>query len=143
MAGTAAGLRFLKRAKHYHKELGVSGFFHRGQTLKKHTYLTRVFACVIVSSPTFCWFGSRSEAIYWRGDLALGNVLLVGRISVSITLFLFFQQVSTCREGKLGGFFALFLSPIWGWSQGVAFFWSSPFLTFFSRWGPLGFCRVP
>ena len=53
MAGTAAGLRFLKRAKHYHKDLGVSGFFHRGQTLKKHTYLTRVFACVIVSTPTF------------------------------------------------------------------------------------------
>ena len=46
MAGTAAGLRFLKRAKHYHKDLGVSGFFHRGQTLKKQTDLTReILSC--------------------------------------------------------------------------------------------------
>ena len=59
----------------------------------------------------FCRFGSRSEVIYWRGDLTLGNVLLVGRISVSITLFLFFQQVSTCREGKLGGFSLSFCRP--------------------------------
>ena len=71
MAGTAAGLRFLKRAKHYHKDLGVSGFFHRGQTLKKHTYLTRVFACVIVSSPTFAGSDHKGGFCHWRGDLVL------------------------------------------------------------------------
>ena len=130
MAGTAAGLRFLKRAKHYHKELGVSGFFHRGQTLKKHTYLTRVFGLrhSICAIPFFR-FGSWSEAKYWKGDLALGNVLLFGRIPVSITLFLFFQQVSTCREGKLGGFFSLsFCRPSHlGLVLGCGLFWSLPF----------------
>ena len=30
---------------------------------------------------------------------------------MSITLFLFFQQVSTCREGKLGGFSLSFCCP--------------------------------
>ena len=111
MAGTAAGLRFLKRAKHYHKELGVSGFFHRGQTLKKHTYLTRVFGLRhgICSNPFFR-FGSRSQVTNWKGDLAIVFLFWPDFRKYICDLF-FLPQVSTCREGKLGGFFSLFLWP--------------------------------
>ena len=37
----------------------------------KKTYLTRVFACVIVSTPTFAGSDRSGGSSLWRGDLAL------------------------------------------------------------------------
>ena len=37
----------------------------------KKTYLTRVFACVIVSTPTFAGSDQKGGFYHWRGDLAL------------------------------------------------------------------------
>ena len=57
----------------------------------------------ICSNPFFR-FGSRSQVIYWKGDLAIVFLFWPDFCKYNCDLF-FLPQVSTCREGKLGGFF--------------------------------------
>ena len=73
----------------------------------KKTYLTRVFGLrhSICSNPFFR-FGSRSQVTNWKGDLAIVFLFWPDFRKYICDLF-FLPQVSTCREGKLGGFFFL------------------------------------
>ena len=82
----------------------------------KKTYLTRVFGLrhSICSNPFFR-FGSRSQVTNWKGDLAIVFLFWPDFRKYICDLF-FLPQVSTCREGKLGGFFFVSLAthPVWG-----------------------------
>ena len=50
-------------------------------------YLTRVFACVIVSSPTFAGSDRRGGSFHWRGDFTFVVFLFCGPEIVSIIVF--------------------------------------------------------
>ena len=104
-------IRFVDRqALHYpHGSLAV-------RLKHKKTYLTRVFACVLVSARILSSGSDREfKIILWKGDFAI--VFFFGPDSCKYFCVLFsLPQVSTCREGKLGGFFLCSLAthPVWG-----------------------------